>query len=92
LLAEIESVPEFRSEFLICLSYEKHKQLIQNLLADLFPTSLTNNEIKAVTIPFLTFNFTERFKTILRDAGDSFDMTIRDFSDDEFYIMHPNNT
>ena len=89
LLAEIESIPEFRSGISNLSVIEKHKQLIQNLLADLFPTALTNNEIKAVTIPFqnLTFNFTARFKTILRDAGDSFDMTIRDFSDDEFYIM-----
>jgi hypothetical protein len=49
-LAEIESVPEFRSGISNLSIIEKHKQLIQNLLADLFPTSLTNNEIKAVTI------------------------------------------
>lgn len=89
LLAEIESIPEFRTGFSNLSTIDKHKDLIRNLLADLFPTALTTNEIKAATIPFqnLTFNFTERFKTILRDAGDSFDMTIRDFSDDEFYIM-----
>jgi hypothetical protein len=89
LLAEIESIPEFRTGIENLSTIEKHKELIQNLLSDLFPTPLTNNEIKAVTIPFqnLTFNFTERFKGILRAAGDSFDMTIRNFSDDEFYIM-----
>jgi hypothetical protein len=89
LLAEIEPITEFRTGIENLTTLEKHKQLIQNVLTDLFPPLLTNNEIKAVTIPFqnLTFNFTERFKGILRDAGDAFDMTIRDFSDDEFYIM-----
>jgi ribosome-associated toxin RatA of RatAB toxin-antitoxin module len=36
LLAEIESVPEFRSGISNLSIIEKHKQLIQNLLADLF--------------------------------------------------------
>jgi hypothetical protein len=89
LLKQVEPIAEFRDGMENLSTIEKHKQLIRNLLTDLFPTLLTNNEIKAVTIPFqnLTFNFTERFKGILRDAGDSFDMTIRDFSNDEFYIM-----
>ncbi|MDG2433306.1 GAF domain-containing protein [Flavobacterium sp.] len=89
ILDEIETIPEFKTGIEQFSTIEKNKEIIQNLLAELFPKALTHNEIKAVTIPFqnLTFNFTERFKTILRDAGDSFDMTIRDFSDDEFYIM-----
>ena len=49
---------------------------------------MTNNEIKAITIPFqnISFNYTERFKKILRNAGDEFYMEIRDFDDHQFYI------
>ena len=43
------------------------------------------NEIKAVTIPFqnVTFNYSERFKKILQNAGMTFDMEIRDFEEDQ---------
>lgn len=87
-LKEIESIPEFRTGIADLSIIEKNKTLIKYLLADLFPTSLTNNEIKAVTIPFqnLTFNYSERFKKIL-DAAGNFDLTIRDFNDDQFYIL-----
>jgi hypothetical protein len=87
-LKEIESIPEFRTGMADLSIIEKNKTLIKYLLADLFPTSLTNNEIKAVTIPFqnLTFNYSERFKKILDAAGD-FDLTIRDFNDDQFYVL-----
>lgn len=89
LLKEIEPISEFRTGISNLSTIEENQLLLQNLLADLFPTALTHNEIKAVTIPFqnLTFNFTERFRKILSDAGEHFDMTIRDFNDDEFYIM-----
>ena len=64
LLKEIEPFPEFRTgieDFNLILENET---LIKHLLADLFPTALTNNEIKAVTIPFqnFTFNYTEDLK------------------------------
>lgn len=87
-LKEIELIPEFRTGIADLSIIENNKTLIKYLLADLFPTSLTNNEIKAVTIPFqnLTFNYSQRFKKILDAAGD-FDLTIRDFNDDQFYIL-----
>jgi hypothetical protein len=89
LLKEIEPLPELRSGIEDLSVIEKNETLIKYLLADLFPTALTNNEIKAVTIPFqnLTFNYSERFRKILKDAGGTFDMTIRDFDEHQFYIM-----
>jgi hypothetical protein len=86
-LKEIAPVAEFRNGIENLSTIENNKTLIKYLLADLFLTSLTNNEIKAV-IPFqkLTFNYSERFKKILNAAGD-FDLTIRDFSDDQFYVL-----
>lgn len=89
LLKHAAQYPELREGITDPGDMEKHKGIIKNLLADLFPTALTGNEIKAATIPFhnITFNFTERFKNILEEAGDSFDMTIRDLSDHEFYVL-----
>jgi hypothetical protein len=51
-LKEIAPVAEFRNGIEDLSTIENNKTLIKYLLADLFPTSLTNNEIKAVTIPF----------------------------------------
>lgn len=90
ILKEIEKIPQFRTGIEDLSLIETHKDLIRNLLADLFPTALTHNEIKAVAIPFqdITFNYTERFRKILDDAGVDFDMNIRDFEADLFYIMN----
>ncbi|AWG21808.1 GAF domain-containing protein [Flavobacterium faecale] len=89
LLEQIKKVPELFTGIEDYASINEHKQLIKHLLADLFPTALTKNEIKAITIPFqnLTFNYTDRFKTILADAGNAFDMSIRDYNDDQLYIV-----
>ncbi len=89
LLKEIEPFPEFRTGIEdFDLIFEK-SALIKNLLADLFPTALTHNEIKAVAIPFqnFTFNYTERFKKIVDEAGVLFDIAIKDFDADQFYVM-----
>lgn len=89
LLKEIEPLPEFRTGIEDLSIISENETLIKHLLADLFPTALTNNEIKAVTIPFqnFTFNYTERFKKIVTEAGVLFDMAIRDFNEHQFYIM-----
>lgn len=90
LLKEVESIPELQTGIEDFSVIKKHETIINHLLADLFPTALTNNEIKAVTIPFqnFTFNYTERFKKILKDAGTNFDVSIRDFDEQQFYIAN----
>lgn len=89
LLNEVNEIPEFRTGIKDFSLLKKHRETINNLLADLFPSALTKNEIKAITIPFqnFTFNYTERFKQILDDAGVSFDASFRDFDNNHFYIM-----
>lgn len=81
--------PELRDGMTDMKQIEENEVLINHLLADLFPTALTHNEIKAVTVPFLniTFNYTERFKKIMNEAGSDFDFYIRDFDQHQFYIM-----
>ena len=88
ILKQIESIPELKTGVEDYSIIKNNEALIKNILADLFPTALTQNEIKAVTIPFqnISFNYTERFKKILRNAGDEFYMEIRDFDDHQFYI------
>ncbi len=89
LLKLTEPYPELRDGITDLSLLEKHEPLIKNLLADLFPTALQKNEIKAAAIPFFnfTFNRTERFTKILANAGEEFDMAIRDFEDHEFYVF-----
>jgi len=52
-----------------------YSEQIHLVLAELFPESLTNNEIKGATIPFSTklFNCTQRLKNILSNAGEGFE-------------------
>lgn len=89
LLKAIEPFPELRDGIESYQQIEKHYLLIKHLLSDLFPTALTTNEIKAVTIPFQNyiFNTTERLEKMLQDAGEDFEIIIRDFDDHQFYVM-----
>lgn len=89
LLKQIEDKPEFVNGIDNLSIIEDNQELIKYLLADLFPTALTDNEIKAVTLPFydITFNYSERFKKILKNLDVSIDMKIRDMDDHQFYVM-----
>ncbi len=89
LLRHAAPYPELRDGITDIALLDKHEKLIKNLLADLFPTALAHNEIKAAAIPFfnVTFNKTERFKKILAGAGDDFSIEIRNFDDHQFYIF-----
>src|SRR5690554_2539551 len=70
LLEEVAKVPELYTGITSKTTIYENIGLIHNLLADLFPTALTNNEIKAVSLPFqnFNFNFTKRFQQIIIDA------------------------
>lgn len=89
LIDKTKKFPELKDGFQNVSLLEKHEELIRLLLADLFPTGLTNNEIKAASIPLskVTFNYTERFKDILKDAGKDFEIELRNIGDDEFYVF-----
>ena len=66
----------------------EQQALIEELLEVVFPSALSNNEIKAVSMPFqnLIFNHSKRFKNLLEDAGTEFDISIRDFDQHQYYI------
>ena len=67
---------------------KENEEIIKKLLVDYFPPALTENEIKAVNIPYtnISFNHTARLKKILSHAGPDFDMTIRDLDQHQFFI------
>lgn len=89
LIDKTKNFQELKDGFQDVSLLEKHEDLIKLLLADLFPTGLTLNEIKAASIPLsnITFNYTERFKNILKDAGKDFEIELRNIDDDEFYVF-----
>lgn len=89
MVQEIEKVPELINGFSDFSLLEKHSRTVNLLLDALFPEALSTNEIKAATIPFYfkSFKFTERFKTILKNAGDDFELSVRNFEGDKMYIF-----
>lgn len=89
LIDRTKNFTELKDGFQDISLLEKNEDLIRLLLADLFPTGLTNNEIKAASIPLsnITFNYTERFKGILKDAGKDFEIELRNITDNEFYVF-----
>ncbi|WP_293884483.1 GAF domain-containing protein [Sphingobacterium sp. UBA1498] len=90
LLDEIKKYPQLIEGVEKADDLLRYEPIIRVLLADLFPSSLTHNEIKAVTIPFhlYTFNHTARLEKILNDAGDHYEFSLRDISADTYYILN----
>ncbi len=86
---ELSKYPELIEGFSDFSLLEKYQDQIEIMLEPLFPAELTKNEIKAASIPFsfTSFKFTERFENIMQNAGDDFELTVRDFEDDMMYIM-----
>jgi hypothetical protein len=88
-LNAVAPYPELRDGFDDVSIIDKRKDIIKIILADTFSPVLTKNEIKAASIPFanLVFNSSERFKKILEDAGEGFELEIRNLPDNLHYIM-----
>jgi hypothetical protein len=88
LLEEVNQHPELKNGITDISQIRGNEELISRLLIELFPPILTTNEIKAVSVPYqgLIFNCTQRFRDIIKAAGMSFEINIRDFDDHQFYI------
>ncbi|WP_421813083.1 GAF domain-containing protein [Flagellimonas sp.] len=81
--------PELRDGFTDLSLLDKHKDVIRIILEDSFSPILTKNEIKTASTPFenLVFNSSERFRQILKDAGEDFDLAITNIPREFDYIM-----
>ncbi len=81
--------PELREGFTDISLLKKYREAIDIILQDTFPEVLTDNEIKAASLPYVNvlFNTSRRFREILARAGKEFVPTINDLTDDISYIM-----
>lgn len=84
-----EKSPELKEGFSDYSLLETFKEQIDLLLDPLFPEPLLLNEIKAVTVPFsfISFKFTDRFENIINNAGNDYELKVRNFEDDSMYIV-----
>lgn len=66
-----------------------YKDEIDELLLDVFPLALQNNEIKIASMPFQEsiLKASQRYLDIIGDAGKDFQPEIKNFNDDHYYIM-----
>lgn len=89
LLEEYKDYPILREGFEDFSNLKKYRKEIDKLLDILFPDLLQSNEIKAASIPFefTTFKLSKRFQQILDDAGDDYELKIRNFEEAHIYIL-----
>ncbi|WP_111308277.1 GAF domain-containing protein [Confluentibacter sediminis] len=81
--------PKLREGFTDLSLLEIYKSQIKTILHDSFNPILTHNEIKAASIPFgnTIFNLSERFKKIIGDAGEGFELKIKNMPIADIYIV-----
>lgn len=67
---------------------KKYNEQISFLFESLFPSMLSENEIKAASIPYrhFVFNQSKRLQEILHKAGSEYELTIRNFDYNQNYI------
>ncbi len=89
LLDDLKPYPELEAGFSDHSLVKKYEQPIAKLLRILFPDALRTNEIKGVTAPFgfKPFFTSTRFHNILKAAGDDFEISVMNYTDDEVYIF-----
>ena len=81
--------PELREGFSDLSLLDKYEEVISIILADTCSPVLGKNEIKTISSPFenFVFNSSERFKNILKDAGEDYELEIRNLPKDINYIL-----
>jgi len=89
ILKQQKPFPILREGFSDISLLDKYKKEIKFILQDSFSELLTNNEIKTASVPFhnLIFNSSERFKNIIKTAGNDFELKIKNMPEDDTYII-----
>lgn len=89
ILDGVAHVPELRQPTNDLDFIEAHSAEITSLLSAMFPEMLSNNEIKAASLPFfpVLFNRTNRMTAILNNAPDDFKLSIKGFDYNDVYMM-----
>lgn len=81
--------PILRNGFSDFSDFKTYETEIESILQDAFSPVLTKNEIKTASVPFhnFTFNESDRFKSILKTAGDDFELEMKNMPVDQTYII-----
>lgn len=81
--------PMLREGFSDLTVFQEQQENISVILRDTFNPLLTNNEIKVAVVPFYdyVFNSSERFKSILKTAGEDFKLEVMNMPEEQIYIM-----
>lgn len=89
ILRAASDFPELREGFSDVSILKKREKEISVILQDSFSPLLTKNEIKTASVPFhnLIFNSSERFRNIIKTAGDDFELQIKNMPEDDTYII-----
>jgi len=89
IIKKLENHPELIKGFSDFSILEKYQEEVDFILSGLFPEILTDNEIKAASIPFsfISFKFSNRFEKILKNAGKNYEFRIKNFEDDGLYLQ-----
>lgn len=89
LLKLAHQYPELRHGIEYKQALNEYKEPIDSLLDDLFPSSLTGNEIKAACIPFINaiFKSTDRFKRVMNQNEDGFQFDFFNITLKDAYIQ-----
>lgn len=88
-LEHVSNFPQLVEGFEDPKDLKKYKEPIKILLDDLFPSILTNNEIKTAAVPFhnIFFNSSKRLKKVLQEAGEEFELKMRNIDEDTVYVF-----
>ncbi len=89
ILDSVAHVPALRHPIIDINLIDIYQEEIKVLLSAMFPDILSNNDVKAASLPFypVLFNKTKRLNAIINNAGDNFKMTLRGFDESEVYIL-----
>ena len=89
MLEYVSSFPELMDGVEDVEALTTYKDPIRVLMKDLFPEILSQNQIKAISVPFhnIIFNSTDKFRKILQNAGRDFQLSMRNLNDDLDYIF-----
>lgn len=88
-LRTADAFPILRDGFSDVSILKERETEIGIILQDSFSPVLSKNEIKTASVPFhdLIFNSSERFKSIINEAGSDFELKIKNMPEDDRYII-----
>ncbi|WP_026754921.1 cell surface protein [Sediminibacter sp. Hel_I_10] len=89
ILNKQSTAPILRDGFSEVKYLKEYKEEINFILQDSFNEILTRNEIKNASVPFhsLIFSSSKRFKSIIEDAGEDFNLKVINLPENDRYVM-----